>query len=1394
MKRILGLDLGTTSIGWALVNEIENDKEKSSIIKTGVRIIQMDNFVSSSTGKESKDPLKDFLGGNGISPNAGRTAKRGARRSLQRYKLRRKELIKILTEHNLISDDTILAEEGKNTTHSLWKLRAKAATEEICLKDFSRVLLAINKKRGYKSNRKAKDEGDGQAIDGMEVAKILIDKKITSGQYVLDLLNNDKKHIPDFYRSDLQNEFDKVWEFQKQFYTDILTDKLKEDLKGKNKTQTWAICKGPLNIVGVKRETKKKDQKKENYQWRVDGLSKQLDLEQLAIVFQEINNQINQSSGLLGEISDRSKALYFNNETVGQYLYNQIKENPHIRLKNQVFYRQDYLNEFNKIWETQMKFHPELTEELKKEICDIVIFYQRRLKSQKGLISICELEGREIKLTDKEGKPKVNAKGEQKKKIVGPRVIPKSSPLFQEFKIWSILNNLETRNIETKEQFVFDLEIKQKLFDELNVKGKLSSAQILKLVVAKPKEWELNYKDGIEGNNTNQILYKAYQSILDLAGYEDVNVTDTDKTSEIFDSLGIKKGILDFNAELEGKDFEQQLSYQLWHLLYSYEGDNSNTGNDKLYFHLKEKFGFDKEYASALVNVSFQDDYGKLSAKSIKKIIPFLREGNDYSEACALAGYNHSHSVTKEENEKRELKAILELLPKNSLRNPVVEKILNQMVNVINAIIKEYGKPDEIRIELARELKKSAKERAEMTTHINSANKKHNEIRKKLEELPPFNTGVRITKNDIIKYKLYEELFINGYKTLYTNTLIKKEDLFTKKIDIEHIIPKATLFDDSFSNKTLSLRQINLDKGNTTAYDFLVEKYGENNEKFNNYLQRVEKLYKDKKISKAKYNKLLMKGTQIPDGFIERDLRNTQYIAKKAKEMLLGGFRTVTPITGIITSKLRDDWQLINVMQELNWDKYDKLGLTKYEINKDGKKIPRIIEWTKRNDHRHHAMDALTVAFTKHNHIQYYNYLNARKDEKHKQHSNIYAIEQKETYLNDKKKRLMKPPMPINEFRAEAKKHLENTLISFKAKNKVVTGNKNKIKGKEKPQDTLTPRGQLHKETVYGKSKILLEKPVKITKKFTLEKARLIINPKIQQIIINHLAGFNYDPNIAFDTKTLKKQPLLWKDEPLRKVKCFEEIFTIRKDISSDLKIDKVVDGAAQKVLQKRLDEFGGDAKKAFVNLEENPIWLNKEKGIQLKRVTITGVSNAEPLHHKKDHFGNEILDKKGNPIPADFVSTGNNHHVAIYRDEKGNLQEDVVSFYKAVMRKNEGLPVISKINSKNPDWEFQFTMKQNEMFVFPNKETGFNPDEIDLLDEKNYEKISPNLFRVQKISTKNYMFTNHLETQATTGDDLKKRKQLIGHKYYFIQTPSNLEGIIKIRINHIGKIVKVGE
>src|SRR5690606_20327707 len=180
----------------------------------------------------------NFEKGKPVSVNADRTLKRGMRRNLDRYQLRRNNLIEIMLNHKIITKATKLAENGKGTTHSTYALRALSATDQISLDEFARVLLAINKKRGYKSSRKAKNEDEGQIIDGMAIAKYLYEENITPGQLVFQRLMEGKKSIPDFYRSDLQAEFDKVWNFQKQFYPEILTDQFYEELKGKGQRAT----------------------------------------------------------------------------------------------------------------------------------------------------------------------------------------------------------------------------------------------------------------------------------------------------------------------------------------------------------------------------------------------------------------------------------------------------------------------------------------------------------------------------------------------------------------------------------------------------------------------------------------------------------------------------------------------------------------------------------------------------------------------------------------------------------------------------------------------------------------------------------------------------------------------------------------------------------------------------------------------------------------------------------------------------------------------------------------------------------------------------------------------------------------------------------------------------
>lgn len=1434
MKRILGLDLGTTSIGWALVDETECPEERSSIIRLGVRVNPL-----------TTDESQNYEKGKAIETNTARRDKRSARRNLQRYKLRRSALTSLLKEHGFITDDTILSEQGNASTFETYRLRAKAVTEEITLEQFARVLLMINKKRGYKSSRKAKGEEDGKLINGMDVAKRLYDEDITPGQLCLELLESGKKALPDFYRSDLENEFDRIWSCQSLFYPDMLTDALREELYGKNTTQTNAIIGKYFQWVevgriwnelearnedkevlhqykGEARTTKGIEQKKENYLWRAKALSEKLHPEKLAVVIKEINKELNSASGYLGAISDRSKHLFFNHLTVGQALMQTLQENPNASLKNKVYYRQDYLDEFEILWENQAKYHPELTPELKQEIRDVVIFYQRRLKSQKSLISICEFERKE---------QVVEVDGKKKTILTGSRVIPRTSPLFQEFKIWQTLNNLEIRLSDTKgkkkkkvpsEPTLFDdiftpkeelefngrreltIEEKQLLAEELSVRESMTKAQVLKILFGTSTGMDLNYEK-VSGHETGAALYKAFSAMLDLSGHDPIDFTCSaseikQQVRAVFDALGWNTDVLDIEMDIsEGSRLYLQPFYNLWHLLYSFEGDSSRTGDESLLEKISAILNCDKDYAQLLANVSLASDYGNLSAKAIKNILPYMKEGNRYDEACSLAGYRHSaSSLTKEEIEAKELLDKLEILPKNSLRNPVVEKILNQMVNVVNEIIATYGRPDEIRVELARELKKNQKEREALTKAISRSTDERNKDREIL--IKEFNIP-NPTRNDVIRYRLYKELKPNGYHTLYSNKYIEREKLFSKEIDIEHIIPKARLFDDSFTNKTLEYRSVNLDKGNKTAYDYVSETYGE--EGLQRYLNTCESIFANQR---TKLRKLKMTEREIPDGFIERDLRNTQYIAKKALAMLNQICRSVVPTTGAVTDQLRQDWELVDVLKELNWGKYEAVGNVEYYTNHDGHRIGRIKDWTKRNDHRHHAMDALTVAFTKPVFIQYFNHKNASFHAD----SNEYAI--KTAYFKDGR---AISPIPLSELRLEAKKHLGNILVSIKAKNKVATQNINKVRTKNRgtiSKVQLTPRGQLHLETVYGSHLEYVTREEKVNASFTEDKIMTVCSQRYKEALLQRLHQFGDDAKKAFTGKNALDKNPIWLGEmhiesvpPKVKTVSQERFFTKRKPIDAKLNVEKVVDPHIRSILRERLEMFDGKADKAFVNLDEQPIWLNREKGICIKKVTIyENLGKPTALHDKADKDGNPIIDKNGKQIPVDYVNTGNNHHVAIYRkpvldkngmhayDDNGQplyeLEERVVSFYEVVERVNQGLPVVDKGYRSDEGWKFLYSMKQNECFVFPNPQTGFDPKEVDLMDPDNYALISPNLFRVQKLSSKYYNFRHHLDT------GVEENKTLQDIMWKRITSLKKMDTIVKVRLDHLGRIVQVGE
>ena len=144
---------------------------------------------------------------------------------------------------------------------------------------------------------------------------------------------------------------------------------------------------------------------------------------------------------------------------------------------------------------------------------------------------------------------------------------------------------------------------------------------------------------------------------------------------------------------------------------------------------------------------------------------------------------------------------------------------------------------------------------------------------------------------------------------------------------------------------------------------------------------------------------------------------------------------------------------------------------------------------------------------------------------------------------------------------------------------------------------------------------------------------------------------------------------------------------------------------------------------------------------------------------------------------------------MALYIDNKGQIQESVVPMFEALNRINLGLPVVDKSFNRTNGWSFLYSLKVNEMFVFPDETNGFDPNEIDLLDPANAAKISPHLFRVQKLSSKYYVFRHHLETSVS--DEDKALRNITWKRITNIQI---MNQVIKVRIDHLGHIVAIGE
>lgn len=1160
----------------------------------------------------------------------------------------------------------------------------------------------------------------------------------------------------------------------------------------------------------------------ELYGLRNKAVSQKIQLEELGRIFYHLNQKRGYKSSRTDNEGDKKVTEYVEQVlsrykhikaagiTVGQYFYNKLQKDKYYRIKDQVFPREAYLDEFDAICNQQKIHHSILTDQLIHEIRNEIIYFQRKLKSQKGLVSICEFEGIERK----------DAFGNSIQ--TGPRVAPRSSPLFQICRIWETVNNitLKTKNPEGSKykwsEYNLTLSQKKEIANYLNTHSKLSYPELLKILKLKKEEVYLNKQlaKGLQGNST-------YAEIASVINHESLLKFETkiNTLKGVATVVDKKTGEIKYETEklIIDASFEKEPLYQIWHTIYSIK-DIDECKNA-----LIKRFNLSESEAEQLSKLDFtKQSFGEKSARAIRKILPYLTQGFNYADSCSLAGYNHSHTLTNHELMMMKTEDYLENLPKNSLRQPVVEKILNQLINQVNAIIETYGKPDEIRVELARELKQSKDERSEAERQ-NSLNQKiNNEISKRLKEL-----GLPETKRFIQKYKLifpakdkkWNEANVVNQCIYCGETFKLTEALSGDNFDVDHIIPRALLFDDSQSNKVLVHRKCNAQKLNTTAYDYIASK-GEN--ALNEYLERVDDWYSKGILSygkmqrlKTSYNeylerKKLKKETEADkklwENFIDRQLRESAYIARKAKQILQKVCPYVYSTEGTITAKLRKLWGWEDVLLQLNLPKYKSLNLTEnkeWTSNYGNTKhqTETIVNWTKRDDHRHHALDALVIACTKQGYIQRINTLNASdvRNEMNKEVEKA-AIEYSEKHTLLEKYLMLQKPFNTKEVKEE----LAKVLISFKPGKKVATITKRKIKIKGKKQvvqeGIIVPRGPLSEESVYGKIKII-EKNKSL--KYLFENPHLIIKPYIKEKVESRLAL--HDGNVKKALKSLEKEPIYLDDANsvlLEYASCFKEEVVLKYPLESIKAKDTIyiIDKKVREKVVERLEQFKNKEKDAFKNLEENPIYFNEELKIPIKSVRmLTGLASVEPV---------KVLDKRNNFYYNKYLKPGNNHHIAIYTDENGNNHAHMCTFWHAVDRKRFQLPILIKDPKKVWDkvlasektypecflnklpldnWAYTESFQQNEMFIL-----GLSTDIFkEALQSNNKSFLSNYLYRVQKLSIIgnsqiNIWFRHHLETELNDTQEAKKAK-----RYINIQSIGALfsENPIKVVVNRLGNL-----
>jgi CRISPR-associated endonuclease Csn1 len=596
-------------------------------------------------------------------------------------------------------------------------------------------------------------------------------------------------------------------------------------------------------------------------------------------------------------------------DTLGQFLNGLDTKRVRMNGENQSydFYpqRRHVEYEFDRIWEEQAKHHPDLLTDTARAALHRILFYQRPLKAQQ--VGLCAF-------------------------VPAERRLAKAHPLFQQRRLYEEVNQLEVTTP-----------------GEANRKLTLDERDRIVLKLARAKTASFDSLAKLLKLDPGQSFNKASATRTQLLG------------DEVRAALGDKKR---FGDAWEHLDIDRQ-----WLIADTLLEEEDP---DALHAFLLDQ-GLDDERAKVVARTSLPEGHGRLGPTATAMILAELKKDVvTYADAVKACGWHHSDHRTGE---------VLPTLPYygellareippgtqdprdpperrwGKITNPTVHIGLRQLEKLVNAIIAVHGRPDEIVVELARELKLNDKEKDDHNRRIRQDTLAAQARSRKLTGLDADGNqvGERIAEDtgaNRMLLRMWEEL--NPYNPLdrrcpYCGGQIGIHMLFSGggEVDIDHILPYSRTLDDSAGNKVVAHRRCNKEKGNRTPY----EKWG-GTERWDVVAEQVARLDKRKQW---RFGPDAMTKVEKDGGFLARQLTDTQYLSRLSRSYLeslyaeeaAAGEGRVYVIPGRMTAMLRRLWGLNDILADHNI------------VENRHSNAPK-----NRLDHRHHAIDAAVVAVT----------------------------------------------------------------------------------------------------------------------------------------------------------------------------------------------------------------------------------------------------------------------------------------------------------------------------------------------------------------------------------------------------------------------------------------------